>query len=259
MRILVCAFLFLLTCSACSACSAMDGDKPAPVRVGPADPADPVVPVVPVVPVDNAAPVLQPAPGTLANPILASDMPELEAIMSNLPPGCPTEVTARLAVVSVRYLGFDGLVRQGQMVIDRDLADDVTRIFAFILDTGFPLHSVLPVAHPEIQAKAPYGLSPDTDNSSGFACRPSVGSARLSMHGRGWAVDLNPRQNPYIKGHVVLPPHTAYDPAAPGTLTADHPVVLKFKELGWKWGGDWQSLKDYMHFEKVPPGMDQGS
>jgi hypothetical protein len=26
----------------------------------------------------------------------------------------------------------------------------------------------------------------------------------------------------------------------------------RFKELGWDWGGDWTSLKDYQHFEKLP-------
>ncbi len=201
-----------------------------------------------------ATDILQ-GPGTLGNPIVDSDMDDEAAILSNLPEGCPQEITSRLAVVAVRYYGFDDKVHQGQIVVDRDLADDVAQIFELILELGFPLHSVLPIAHADIQAKAPYGLSPDTDNSSGFAFRPQAGSGKLSMHARGWAVDLNPRENPYIKGETILPPRSVYDPSLPGTLTADHPVVLRFKELGWEWGGDWKSLKDYMHFEKVPPGM----
>jgi len=28
-------------------------------------------------------------------------------------------------------------------------------------------------------------------------------------------------------------------------------VVKTFKRLGWTWGGEWKSLKDYQHFEKV--------
>jgi len=28
-------------------------------------------------------------------------------------------------------------------------------------------------------------------------------------------------------------------------------VVKTFIRLGWDWGGNWKSLKDYQHFEKV--------
>jgi hypothetical protein len=27
-------------------------------------------------------------------------------------------------------------------------------------------------------------------------------------------------------------------------------VIDIFKKYGWKWGGNWRSSKDYMHFEK---------
>lgn len=198
--------------------------------------------------------------GIPAGLIIDSAMPEREAIGIpgiTLPPDCPRDVLARLVVVPVKHHGLDGRMHQGQIVVDRDLAGDVALVFALMLDMGFRLHSVLPIAHPDIQAKAPYGLTPDTNNSSGFAYRPQAGGDKLSMHARGLAVDLNPRENPYIKGQTVLPPRSAYAPGAPGTLTPDHPVVLKFKELGWEWGGDWTSLKDYMHFQKVPTGMDE--
>jgi hypothetical protein len=75
------------------------------------------------------------------------------------------------------------------------------------------------------------------------------------MHALGLAIDINPRRNPYIRGERILPPGSTYDPAAPGTLTPDSPVVRAFKSMGWKWGGDWSELGllDYMHFEKIPP------
>jgi hypothetical protein len=50
----------------------------------------------------------------------------------------------------------------------------------------------------------------------------------------------------------VLPPGAKYDPDAPGTLTADHPVTRAFLARGWEWGGNWKTLKDYQHFEKPP-------
>ena len=41
-----------------------------------------------------------------------------------------------------------------------------------------------------------------------------------------------------------------YPPRVPGTFTARHRVVRAFLELGWEWGGNWTSFKDYQHFEK---------
>ncbi|MFH1245830.1 MAG: M15 family metallopeptidase [Candidatus Omnitrophota bacterium] len=40
----------------------------------------------------------------------------------------------------------------------------------------------------------------------------------------------------------------------PGTLTPDGPIVETFLRLGWTWGGNGNTLKDYQHFEKVPAG-----
>ena len=71
------------------------------------------------------------------------------------------------------------------------------------------------------------------------------------MHSYGYAIDINPVQNPYIKGKIVLPEGAVYDPAKPGTLAASGPVVKCFQGLGWEWGGNWKSLKDYQHFQKV--------
>ena len=34
----------------------------------------------------------------------------------------------------------------------------------------------------------------------------------------------------------------------PGVITAKGPVVAAFKKAGFTWGGNWKSLKDYMHF-----------
>ena len=31
-------------------------------------------------------------------------------------------------------------------------------------------------------------------------------------------------------------------------IHAGDPVVSAFASIGWEWGGDWRSLKDYQHF-----------
>ena len=34
----------------------------------------------------------------------------------------------------------------------------------------------------------------------------------------------------------------------PGTSVWAQPAWRAFRAIGWTWGGDWRSLKDYMHF-----------
>ena len=31
-------------------------------------------------------------------------------------------------------------------------------------------------------------------------------------------------------------------------ITPDEPAVRAFASIGWEWGGDWSTLKDYQHF-----------
>ena len=34
----------------------------------------------------------------------------------------------------------------------------------------------------------------------------------------------------------------------PGMIEPGDVVVRSFATIGWEWGGDWVTLKDYMHF-----------
>lgn len=67
-----------------------------------------------------------------------------------------------------------------------------------------------------------------------FNFRPVRGSARLSCHAFGAAIDLDPEQNPMNRSHLS---HMA--PA----------VVDAFKREGAFWGGDFKSRQDPMHFQ----------
>ena len=63
--------------------------------------------------------------------------------------------------------------------------------------------------------------------------------------GRGLAGKLS-----FLKGDVVLPHGAKYDPTVAGTFTLGNPIVQAFLQLGWTWGGNWTSPRDYQHFEK---------
>ena len=186
--------------------------------------------------------------------IIDSNM-TLEEALEGLNPECPPAVRARQVLLEVAYYSFDGKQHRGQLVLDERLSDDLRQVFDTILDEKFPVQSVIPVSE--------FGWDDETsmqaNNTSSFNYRFIAGSTTLSEHAKGWAIDVNPKINPYISsdGTNVQPAGATYDPDKPGTLTGDHPVVLKFKELGWGWGGDWHDQNpaspwDYQHFDKDP-------
>lgn len=185
-------------------------------------------------------------------PVIDSNMSEKEAF-DGLNPGCPHEVAKRQKLVNVKYYSFDEKVHQGQLVIDAELEEDIRLVFEEALKHHFPIHSVIPISDKRFRKNDRWDddLSMEANNTSAFNYRLVTGSStKLSNHAFGRAIDINPFQNPYIKGNIISPKNSKYDPTAAGTLSKDNPVVQAFIRLGWEWGGNWDTRKDYQHFEK---------
>jgi hypothetical protein len=157
----------------------------------------------------------------------------------------PEAVQLSQTLLEVRHWSFSGQIVRGQLVLHRELAEQAAEIFQELLDIRFPIHSVLPAIC--------FAWSDDAsmvaNNSSAFNYRAIVGKTELSRHALGRAIDINPVQNPYISGSLVLPAGARRDVAAPGTLIAGSPAVLAFTRRGWDWGGSWERLSDWHHFE----------
>lgn len=162
-------------------------------------------------------------------------------------PGCPVG-PEDLRTLTVKHLGSDGTVRDGALVVHRDWAEPLAGVFRDLFEARFVIERIEPVD----RYGADDGASMAANNTSAFNCRPVAGTTRWSEHSYGQAVDLNPLINPYVKGGVVDPPGgAAYldrTVATPGLITADGVAVAAFAAIGWRWGGDWQSAKDYQHF-----------
>ena len=132
----------------------------------------------------------------------------------------------------------------------RAVAQQMVQVFATLYAARFPIEEMR-ITRPEELDAPPTG---DGNNTGAFVCRPTTGGSSYSQHAYGLAVDLNPFQNPYEKGDVVLPElASSYldrhrDRA--GMITADGAVVRAFDRIGWVWGGEWRSLKDYQHFSE---------
>jgi peptidoglycan LD-endopeptidase CwlK len=190
--------------------------------------------------------------GAPEDPVIDSAISLSEALRKESPP----EFKKRQRIIDVFYYSFDGKIHLGQLVIDRRLVKDIRKVFRVALENKFPMTSVIPISHDRFFKDGKWNEDDQSmlsNNTSAFNYRMVTGGTALSKHSYGFAIDINPVQNPYIKGDIVLPPGAVYDINKPGTLTPDCPVVKTFIRLGWTWGGNWESLKDYQHFEKVLP------
>ena len=74
------------------------------------------------------------------------------------------------------------------------------------------------------------------NNSSAFNYRLVYGTNHVSNHSFGLAIDINPRQNPYIAiDGKIFPEGAEYNIKMPGTLVAGDKVVSLFESKGWEW------------------------
>lgn len=161
---------------------------------------------------------------------------------------------------SLRYLHLlhyteDGRIKLGEMICHKDIADDLTDIFRKLFEAKYPIENMQLIDN--------YGAddirSMEYNNTTCFNYRTVAGSKKLSNHSLGKAVDINPLYNPYVKrrkdGTYKVSPEK-------GRQYADRTKTFKykidrndlayrlFKQHGFRWGGDYRSLKDYQHFEK---------
>ena len=161
--------------------------------------------------------------------------------------GCPVGPDELRNVTLAHHTG-DGRVVDGVLVVHADHVDDVIDVFSALHDAAFPITSMRPVS--EFGADDDQSMA--ADNSSAFNCRVISGTDRWSEHAYGTAIDINPIRNPWVRGSVVDPPAgAAYldrNLDEPGLIKAGDVVTQAFAAIGWGWGGNWSSSKDYQHF-----------
>jgi hypothetical protein len=161
--------------------------------------------------------------------------------------GCPVPLRD-LRVVTARYVGFDGDVHGGRLIVHRDVAADVASVLGRLYAARFPIRRMVPVDA--------YGASDfrsiEADNTSAFNCRNVDGTTRWSEHAYGRAIDVNPIENPYVSGgrssHAASGSYIDRTPCRRGMACPGNVLVRAFKGIGWGWGGDWTGVKDYQHF-----------
>ncbi|WP_329088478.1 M15 family metallopeptidase [Streptosporangium sp. NBC_01469] len=244
-----------LAAASCGAATSLPTPAAPPVTSAPISASSPVTEVAAPEPT-----VVPPAtiPPTTASPT-PTGPPKFSAKVSRVArerleyswrPGCPVPV-GDLRLITMTYWGFDGKPHTGELVVHEDAADDIVSVFHRLYDWRWPIYKMRLVD----AYKADDFASIDADNTSAFNCRPAEGSSSWSKHAYGLAVDINPRENPYIYANGTGSHKNAREffkrpVRAPGVINPGDRVVRAFQQKGWEWGGYWSGIKDYQHFSK---------
>jgi hypothetical protein len=158
----------------------------------------------------------------------------------------PKSILNQITLIDVEYYSVDNKLHKGQLLLNKKAVKDIKEIFEFIKSSHFPVAKVIPVVKYNWSDQA----SMEDNNTSAFNYRKVKGYKVLSPHSYGLAIDINPLQNPHVKGKTIQPINAKYDVKVPGTISRDSKLVTEFRKRGWQWGGLWRSSKDYQHFER---------
>lgn len=163
--------------------------------------------------------------------------------------------TNDLRYLHILHYNFDGEVVEGELICNKYIEKDLLEIFYELYENEYQLEKV----HLVDEYNGDDTASMIDNNTSCFNYRPVEGSKNLSKHAYGCAIDINPRYNPYVTynndGTTRISPENGIEYADrdkdfPYKIDKNDLCYQLFKEHGFTWGGSWNSLKDYQHFQK---------
>ena len=158
-----------------------------------------------------------------------------------------------LRYLHILHVGFDNNTHEGELIVNKRIAEDVLDIFKELYKAGYQIEKVRLIDEYNAQDE----LSMRDNNSSAFNFRYISYSTILSKHAMGLAVDINTLYNPYIKqvdGRLNIEPANAVNYVDrnrqfPHKIDHDDLCYKLFTKYGFEWCGDWEDSKDYQHFE----------
>lgn len=158
-----------------------------------------------------------------------------------------------LRYIHVLHKDLNGEIKEGEMVVNKFIAEDVLEILKELYKADYPIEKIRLIDEYDASDE----MSMRDNNSSSFNFRYISYTTTVSKHGKGLAVDINTLYNPYVKmvnGNLSVEPATAVeytDRNKDFICKIDHNDLCYklFTEHGFEWGGDWESTKDYQHFE----------
>lgn len=158
-----------------------------------------------------------------------------------------------LRYLHVLHKDLDGKDYEGEMIVNKHIAEDVLDILKQLYEANYPIDKIRLVDEYNADDEA----SMEDNNSSAFNFRFISHTTKVSKHGLGLAVDINTLYNPYTKivdgERIVEPingePYLDRNANFPYKIDENDLCYKLFIKHGFEWGGAWEDRKDYQHFE----------
>ena len=156
------------------------------------------------------------------------------------------------------YNDFEGNVQRGEIICNNSIALDLVEIFEELYRSGYQFEEISLID----KYNGDDTLSMEHNNTSCFNYRIVDGTDHLSKHAYGLAIDINPYYNPYVvfnkdgTGETYISPkgsevYADRSKDFPYKIDENDLCYKLFIEHGFTWGGNWNSSKDYQHFQKT--------
>ena len=160
-----------------------------------------------------------------------------------------------LRYLKVLHYDIQKRIHLGELICHKDISEDLLEIFKALFEAYYPIEQMILIDNFNAEDEK----SMQANNTSCFNYRKVSQTRILSNHSTGHAIDINPLYNPFIKrrkGKVIYQPQAAKSyldrsKKFPYKIDKGDLCYRLFKEHGFKWGGEWKSVKDFQHFEKV--------
>lgn len=159
-----------------------------------------------------------------------------------------------LRYLRVLHRNAEDSICHGELVCNKEIAQDLLDIFRQLYEAHYPIERIQLIDDYDADDER----SMTANNTSCFCYRNVAGTRKLSKHALGMAVDINTLYNPYVRwsnGKSIVSPKA-------GAKYSDRSKPFRYKivigdlchtlflQHGFRWGGNWKSVKDYQHFEK---------
>lgn len=163
-----------------------------------------------------------------------------------------------LRYVHILHYDFEGNPTEGELICNEAIAQDLVEIFYELYRNEYQLEKVTLIDEYDGDDTA----SMEDNNTSCFNYRPVEGTSSLSKHSFGLAIDINPLYNPYITygtdgtekiSPVSAQPYADRSVNFPYKIDENDLCYKLFIQHGFTWGGNWNNVKDYQHFQKPLP------
>lgn len=165
-----------------------------------------------------------------------------------------------LVYIKLNYYNFDNKIVEGEIIVNKLIKEETINIFRELFDNKYQINSIKLIDDYWLED----GITSDENsikhnNSSAFNYRKVPRTNRLSNHALGLAIDINPRQNPYIMFVDDKPDYSMFDEeeeyfaknrVGDHVINHDDLCYKVFTKYGFEWGGDWEKPIDYQHFQK---------